>query len=757
MSQFTTQSDASGSTTGNGDARSLGSALMVRESEQHALSPYMGMTPGGMYFDGTPAGLSISELAHALRRRWLLAAIVGALICVPVAALVWLVTPDNYDVVAYLRVGDDPVKSTKTEFRNPAEYESYRKTQAAHIKSPLVLQNAIRKLSEDPSISMLRAEREPQRFLEDEISVSAPLEQELLAIRMRGRDPQQLVKIVNAVRDSYMDNVADSEKQQSYQRYNLLKTDLNAIEEDLKLKTERFVELQKKMNAADLPAVKYRYESLMQQTAQLRDASRRTKDDLGKVEMRLEFLKITETKGAKVPEYLIELNLSRDDQIAMWDRQIMQIEMAIDMEKQAVRKTKGDRTLTSLEGQIAKLKNRKEQCAAELKPAIIKHLASEMLKESNGNGTEVSDPDQLENKRQRLQADYETDQKSLVGLEAEVEKLGKASGELENLDTEIKGLSRSRDKRADELRDVRVALEMPARVMPLEKATVPDAPSQLFRVIMTIFAGIAGFVLGSGAIVGFEYNAHRLNSGGELSSRTGLRVLGTVPNLEALSRAKGLNGAAAMQGILAESVDSFRTILLQQSRADAPKVLMVTSAGDREGKTTVASHLAASLARSGRRTLLVDGDLRSPTIHAMFSAALEPGVCEMLRGEADLESVIQPTQVDGLMLVAAGQCDYHAIASLSKTPLKEVLQKAREQFEFVIIDAAPILTYADTLLLGAHVDAAVLSVRRDVSQMHKVHEAKERLESVGIRVLGAVVNGITETSRRPAYALPAPV
>ena len=234
----------------------------------------------------------------------------------PVAALVWLVTPDNYDVVAYLRVGDDPVKSTRSDFRNPAEYEAYRKTQAARIKSPLVLQKAILKLSEDPSVSMLRAEREPQRFLEDEISVSAPLEQELLAIRMRGRDPQQLVKIVNVVRDSYVENVLNSENQLNYERYNLLKTDLNAIEEDLKLKTERFVELQKKMNAADLPAVKYRYESLMQQTAQLRDASRKVKDDLGKVEMRLEFLKITETKGANVPEYLIDLNLSRDDQIS---------------------------------------------------------------------------------------------------------------------------------------------------------------------------------------------------------------------------------------------------------------------------------------------------------------------------------------------------------------------------------------------------------------------------------------------------------
>jgi polysaccharide biosynthesis transport protein len=757
MSQFTgAQKDPSGGTPDNGDARTSGHALMVREHESQALSPYMGMTPGGMYFDGTPAGLSISELAHALRRRWLLAAIVGALIAVPVAALVWLVTPDNYDVVAYLHVGDDAVKGTKTGgMRNQAEYDYYRKTQAQRIRSPLVLQNALRKLSEDDSVTMLRAEREPQRFLEDEVSVSAPLEQELLAIRMRGRDPRQLVKIVNAVRDSYMENIANSENQENYQRYSLYQKDLKAIEDDLATKTDRYVELQKKMNAADLPAVKYRYESLMQQTAQLRDASRRNKDELGKVEMRLEILKNQQEKGAVVPDYLVQLNLSRDDEIAYYTRMITQLEMAIDSEMTNSRKKEKDPSVKFLKTQIASLQARKDQRAAEMKPAIIKHLASEMLKDSNGQ--ETTDPEQLEIKRQRLQADYDSDQKNLEGLEGEVEKLGKATGELENLDTEIKGLSRSRDKRADDLRDVRLALDMPARVTPLEKASVPDAPSQVFRLIMTIFAGMAGFVLGSGAIVAFEYNAHRISSGGELSSRTGLRVLGTVPNLEVLSRAKGLNGAAAMQGILAESVDSFRTILLQQTRADAPKVIMVTSAGDREGKTTVASHLAASLARSGRRTLLVDGDLRSPTIHAMFSAALEPGVCEMLRGEADLEAVIQPTQVDGLMLVAAGQCDYHAIAALSKAPLKDVLQKAREQFEFVIFDAAPILTYADTLLLGAHVDAAVLSVRRDVSQMHKVHEAKERMESVGIRVLGAVVNGITETGRRPAYALPAPV
>ena len=121
------------------------------------------------------------------------------------------------------------------------------------------------------------------------MSVSAPLEQELLAIRMRGRDPNQLVKIVNAVRDSYVDNVLNNENRQNYQRYNLYQKDLKAIEEDLATKTEHFVEMQKRLNAADLPAVRYRYESLMSQMRQLRDASHKTKDEFGKVEERLEY------------------------------------------------------------------------------------------------------------------------------------------------------------------------------------------------------------------------------------------------------------------------------------------------------------------------------------------------------------------------------------------------------------------------------------------------------------------------------------
>ena len=400
---------------------------------------------------------------------------------------------------------------------------------------------------------------------------------------------------------------------------------------------------------------------------------------------------------------------------------------------------------------VTGIQNQMDQRHNDLLPKIIEQL--KMAGPSGQNLNDLKTPEELEAHKAFLEQDLAAKKEEYEKVSEESRKRTQSSVDLKQLKVEINELDEFVAKLKTQINQTDIELKMPSRVTVLENASMPEGSTALFRILVTVFSGIVGLALGAGAVVGVEYQAHRLSSTGELSTRTGLRVLGTVPNLAALSQNKGINGSAALAGILAESVDSIRTMLLQQSRDDAPRVIMVTSAGDREGKTTVAAHLAASLARSGRRTLLVDGDLRAPSAHAVFNASGEPGLCEVLRSEVTLEAAIQPTQVDGLMLVAAGQCDYQAIAALSHALLGEVFQKVREQFDFVVIDAAPVLSYADTLLIGSHVDAAVLSVRRDVSQLTKVYEARERMESVGIRVLGAVVNGISETGRRPAYAL----
>jgi Mrp family chromosome partitioning ATPase len=116
-------------------------------------------------------------------------------------------------------------------------------------------------------------------------------------------------------------------------------------------------------------------------------------------------------------------------------------------------------------------------------------------------------------------------------------------------------------------------------------------------------------------------------------------------------------------------------------------------------------------------------------------------VCELLRGEVPLSSIIQATAAPGLSLVTAGHCDAASIAALAQGRLHEPLQALRNQYDFVIIDTAPILPVADSLQISQHTDAVIFSVLREVSRLPKIYEAYERLSKLGVRLLGAVVAG----------------
>ena len=190
-----------------------------------------------------------------------------------------------------------------------------------------------------------------------------------------------------------------------------------------------------------------------------------------------------------------------------------------------------------------------------------------------------------------------------------------------------------------------------------------------------------------------------------------------------------------------ESSDGLRTVLLQAGRNEGVRVVMVTSAGIGEGKTSLACQLAASLGRSGRRTLLIDSDLRNPAAHTQFNMQLAPGFAEALRGEIDPDDAIKPTSVANLSLLPAGQCDPAAIQALVQDEVQTLFFHLKEEYEFVILDTSPVLPVADALVIGQYADAVLFSVLRDVSKLPLVYEAQQRLAALGIRMLGAVVSG----------------
>ncbi|MBV8676812.1 MAG: CpsD/CapB family tyrosine-protein kinase, partial [Planctomycetaceae bacterium] len=156
-------------------------------------------------------------------------------------------------------------------------------------------------------------------------------------------------------------------------------------------------------------------------------------------------------------------------------------------------------------------------------------------------------------------------------------------------------------------------------------------------------------------------------------------------------------------------------------------------------------------ARAGRRTLLIDCDLRSPTAHRLFDLPSGPGLSEVLRDEVDAADVIQPTSAYGLHLIPSGRCDALAIQALAQDGIRALFDDLRGRYDFIIVDSAPVLPVADALLVSQVVDAVIFSILRDVSRVPMVHAAYERLTALGTRTLGAVVSGTTGEIYGPEY------
>jgi capsular exopolysaccharide synthesis family protein len=239
-----------------------------------------------------------------------------------------------------------------------------------------------------------------------------------------------------------------------------------------------------------------------------------------------------------------------------------------------------------------------------------------------------------------------------------------------------------------------------------------------------------------------------------------MRVVGTVPPLASTPQGQLVGPGGEDAHHLVESIDAIRTVLLRDASVQATRVVMVTSATGGEGKTTVAGYLAGSLARAGRRTLLLDGDLRRPACHQLFELPLQPGFSEVLLEEIDLDAAVRPTAVDGLWVVPAGQWDRAVVQALAREGVQKVFDQLKEEFDFIIVDSHPVLAATDALLLAQHADAVIFALLRGVSQLPHVYAAGQQLTTLGVRVLGAVINGMAPEdvyrhAAGSAYGVPA--
>ena len=194
-----------------------------------------------------------------------------------------------------------------------------------------------------------------------------------------------------------------------------------------------------------------------------------------------------------------------------------------------------------------------------------------------------------------------------------------------------------------------------------------------------------------------------------------------------------------------EAYRTLRTNLQFYSLDNPIHSLVVTSPAAGEGKSTTVANLAVTMAQSGRRTILVDCDLRRPSLHEMFNLDGEPGLTNLMVGQTN-EPPLQETSVDNLWLLAGGAPPPNPADLLGSKKLDEVIDTLTAQADIVLFDAPPVVAVTDAAVLGAKVDGVLLVIHAGKTRREHAERAKELLEKARVRIIGATLTNAPHDS-----------
>ncbi|MGE0792357.1 MAG: polysaccharide biosynthesis tyrosine autokinase, partial [Sandaracinaceae bacterium] len=292
------------------------------------------------------------------------------------------------------------------------------------------------------------------------------------------------------------------------------------------------------------------------------------------------------------------------------------------------------------------------------------------------------------------------------------------------------------------------------------------------RLHVNAAAGLgAGLALGLALALLLSRLDRRLKSVTDVEA-LGMTVLGILPKISegdeaqpVYARKKRRRRKAAEDGNLngrdtfvhthpmsaaAECCRTIRTNLMFMSADQPIRTMVVTSASPREGKTTVTTNVAISLAQSGKRVLMVDTDLRRPRIHRAFSVSGARGITSVIAGDETLENVVVTTSVPNLDVLPCGPIPPNPSELLHNRKFNELVEHALKNYDRIIFDSPPLGAVTDAAVLAPQLDAALIVVKADATTRDALGSALRQLRDVGANVVGGVLNDIDP--RRKGYA-----
>ncbi len=323
----------------------------------------------------------------------------------------------------------------------------------------------------------------------------------------------------------------------------------------------------------------------------------------------------------------------------------------------------------------------------------------------------------------------------------------------------------------DTMKEVGVSGGMePNNIAVIDLAKVPNSPYKPNLVLNATLAGILGLIVGLGIAFLLSFLDNAVRTPEDIENVAGLPSLGLVPleskatrkrrkkqvtvsEVDVISRYQGMlefKSHYERKSNIAEAFRSIRTSLMFSSPSGLPKVIQITSTIPGEGKTTLASNLALVLADNGAKVLLVDADLRKHRLHKVFGVPSSPGLSEAIISGVDRDFSIN-VPIDNLYLLPAGTTPPNPAELIGSQGMSKFIERAREGYDHVVIDSAPLLGLADSVVLSTKVDGIVYAVNSGLVNKDNLREGVKRLRRVHAPLLGAILNNVDMSSEEYGY------
>jgi capsular exopolysaccharide synthesis family protein len=293
--------------------------------------------------------------------------------------------------------------------------------------------------------------------------------------------------------------------------------------------------------------------------------------------------------------------------------------------------------------------------------------------------------------------------------------------------------------------------EADARV--ISRAQPPKSPTKPKKSLLTLISGFFGIAVGMGLAFFLEAINNTFRNAKVLEEYTGVPVLANLPMIGRGRKRQQLLTYLDQKpsSALAESIRNLRTALFLANIDSPPKTVMLTSALANEGKSTTCIMLAQLSVQIGKTAVIVDCDIRRPTLHKTFAIKDGPDIISVLEGSASLDEALRTDELSGVSLLPAIQSTPQAVDILSSKRFGMMIDRLREKFDLVLLDAPPILLVSDAGVVGKYADATICVVRWDLTPREATVQAVKQLREYGMRVSGAVLTMI-DRNRADSYA-----